>query len=129
MKKDIKTPADVQLLVDTFYEKVKSDSVIGPVFTEQFRVNWKRHLQTMYAFWENALFFTGDYTGNPIASHRQMNKKYPFRPEYFQAWLSLFTATVDELFEGEKALLAKQRALSISTVMRIKVLEASKSMD
>lgn len=128
MKKDIKTPADVQLLVNSFYEKVKADPVIGPVFTEQFNINWDRHLQTMYDFWENALFFTGDYAGNPIVSHRRIHKKYPFRPEYFQAWLSLFTATVDEHFEGEKALLAKQRALSISTVMRIKVLEASKSM-
>lgn len=128
MKKDIKTQADVQLLVDTFYEKVKADPVIGPVFTEQFQVNWDRHLQTMYDFWGNAIFFTGNYTGNPIASHRRMHKKYPFQPGHFQAWLSLFTTTVDELFEGEKALLAKQRALSISTVMRIKVLEASKSM-
>jgi hemoglobin len=128
MKKDLKTHADVQLLVNSFYEKVKADPVIGPVFTEQFNVNWDRHLQTMYDFWENALFFTGDYAGNPIASHRRMHKKYPFRPEHFQAWLSLFTATVDEHFEGEKALLAKQRALSISTVMRIKVLDASKSM-
>ena len=37
-------------------------------------------------------------------------------------WLQLFTSTVDELFEGEKAELAKQRAMSIATVMQLKLL-------
>jgi len=41
--------------------------------------------------------------------------------EHFQKWLLLFTETVDQLFEGEKAELAKQRATSIATVMQIKM--------
>ncbi|MEJ7676618.1 MAG: hypothetical protein WKG06_01825 [Segetibacter sp.] len=41
----------------------------------------------------------------------------------FERWLQLFNKTVDDLFEGEKAELAKQRALSIATVMQIKILE------
>jgi hemoglobin len=42
---------------------------------------------------------------------------------YFQQWTHLFTSTVDEMFTGEKAALAKQRAISISTVMQIKILQ------
>jgi len=33
----------------------------------------------------------------------------------------LFNQTIDELFEGEKAEQAKQRALSIATVMQINI--------
>ncbi len=43
--------------------------------------------------------------------------------EHFQRWILLFNETVDELFKGEKAELIKQRALSISTVMQIKILQ------
>jgi hemoglobin len=41
--------------------------------------------------------------------------------EHFQRWTELFTATVDEMYKGEKAELIKQRAMSIATVMQIKI--------
>ena len=37
--------------------------------------------------------------------------------------IKLFTTTVDELFAGSNAEQVKQRALSIATVMRIKIAE------
>lgn len=127
MKKDIKTREDIELLVQTFYKKVKADPVIGHIFTSVFKVNWERHLPVMFDFWENTLFFTGSYTGNPIESHRRIHKLFPLNDEHFRQWVVLFTETVDELFEGEKALLAKQRAFSISTVMKIKILPQIKA--
>ena len=75
----------------------------------------------MYDFWENTLFYTGTYTGNPIQNHRQLNTKYPLTKAHFDQWISLFNTIVNELFEGEKADLAKQRALNIATVLQIKV--------
>ena len=36
-------------------------------------------------------------------------------------WLHYFNSTVDELFEGQVAFLAKQRAKSIATIMQIKM--------
>ena len=38
----------------------------------------------------------------------------------------LFQSTVDELFTGDKAELAKQRALSIATVMKLKTIYLNK---
>jgi hemoglobin len=125
MKKDIRSREDIELLVKTFYEKAKGDPIIGHLFTTVFRVNWERHLPIMYDFWENTLFFTGTYTGNPMQSHRYLHNLHPFTETHFNQWVALFTQTVDELFEGEKALLAKQRALSIATVMKIKILNPS----
>jgi hemoglobin len=123
MKKDIATRQDIELLVTSFYEKVKADPVIGYIFTTVFKVHWDKHLPVMFNFWENTIFFTGSYTGNPINSHRRVNKVLPLKEEHFKRWVQLFTQTVDELFEGDKAVLAKQRAASIATVMQIKVLQ------
>lgn len=129
MKKDIETIADIQLLVDTFYEKVKADAVIGHIFTEMVKVNWEKHLPVMYKFWENSLFYTGSYEGNPMELHKHLNRAISLSATHFKQWTSLFTTTVDELFEGATAALAKQRAKSIATVMQIKILAESTAAD
>jgi hemoglobin len=122
MKKDIENKKDIQKLVNSFYEKVKQDAMIGFIFTDIVRVNWERHLPVMYDFWENTLFYTGNYIGNPMEIHRHLHKIVPLTVEYFTQWTYLFTSTVDELFAGEKASLAKQRAISIAAVMQFKIL-------
>jgi len=119
MKTDITGRKELELLIDTFYAKVKADPVIGGMFAH---INWEHHLPVMYSFWENALFYTGGYSGNPLRTHQAINRRSPLTTGHFTQWLDLFVATVDELFEGEKAELAKQRAYSISTVMQIKIL-------
>jgi hemoglobin len=126
MKNDINSRGDVERLVTKFYEKVIADPLIGPIFTEVVQVNWEKHLPVMFNFWENALFYTGNYSGNPMMSHQRLNEIFPLQEQHFNQWVLLFTETVDELFEGEKANLAKQKALSISTILRIKILKESK---
>ena len=71
MKRDIKNRKDIEKLVNSFYDKVKSDLVIGDFFTAVAQVNWETHLQTMYDFWENILFYTGNYTGSPLVVHQE----------------------------------------------------------
>ena len=118
MKSDITGRKDLELLINSFYAKVKNDEVIGHFFNH---VNWEKHLPVMYDFWENAVFYTGTYTGNPLLMHKAFHKKTPLTADHFTRWQDLFVATVDELFAGEKAMLATQRALSISAVMQIKI--------
>jgi hemoglobin len=118
MKRDIETRQDIELLVSTFYERVKADPVIGGFFS---KINWEKHLPVMYDFWDNAIFFSGGYVGNPLNVHQRLHSFINLTPEHFIAWINLFTATVDKLFEGEKATLAKQRANSIAAVMQIKI--------
>jgi hemoglobin len=121
MKKDIKDRTDIQQLVDTFYTKVRADETIGYLFNDVARVNWEQHLPRMYDFWENILFQTGGFKGNPMAAHVQLHQKSPLSAAHFDRWQQLFLATVDELFEGDNAELIKQRARSIATMMLIKV--------
>lgn len=123
MKKDIENRVDIELLVNAFYNKVKTDKVIGFIFNDLVKVNWEKHLPVMVNFWENALFYTGSYAGNPMNYHQHLhNNIIPLTLAHFEQWNNLFLSTVDELFEGEKATLAKQRAISISTAMQIKIL-------
>lgn len=127
MKKDISNRADIQQLVDAFYSKVQNDPVIGYLFNEVARVNWEHHLPRMYDFWETVLFQSGNFKGNPMVVHTQLHEKSPLNKEHFARWQQLFLATVDELFEGETAELARQRAMSIATMMQLKVLLSNDS--
>ena len=121
MKKDISNRTDIQLLVDTFYTKVRADETIGYLFNDVAKVNWELHLPRMYDFWENILFQTGGFKGNPMVAHVKLHQQSPLTAAHFEQWLKLFLATVDELFEGDKTELIKQRARSIATMMQIKV--------
>jgi hemoglobin len=121
MKNDITNRNDIETLVNTFYEKVKIDSTIGHFFTEVVKVNWDIHLPRMYDFWDNILFHTGAYIGNPMQRHRHIHQQQAIENEHFDYWVQLFKTTVDELFEGENATLIKTRAASIAAIMQVKV--------
>jgi len=129
MKKDIENKNDIALLVDEFYKKVKTDDVIGYIFTDIAMVNWEKHLPVMYDFWENTIFYTGAYEGNPMLLHKHLHRLMPLTLEHFKRWNDLFTLTVDELFKGPNAKLAKQRAVSISAVMQVKILNEFNPLD
>jgi hemoglobin len=121
-RKDITQRKDIELLVNSFYDKVKQDPEIGPIFSDVAHVNWEKHLPVMYDFWENIIFQTGNYTGNPMTAHFRIHEKHPFTKAHFTRWLALFQETLNDCFEGQNTELARQRALSIATVMEIKLI-------
>jgi len=120
-KHDIENRGDIEKLINSFYDKVKRDEVIGFIFNDVAKVNWEKHLPVMYGFWESIIFFKNTYSGNPMLVHLHLNEIIKLRKEHFERWLQLFTNTVDELFEGEKAALAKEKAISIATIMKTKI--------
>jgi hemoglobin len=125
MLPDILNRDDIVTLVNTFYTEVRKDELLAPIFDERVKINWEKHLPVMYDFWENIVFYTGGYSGNPMQVHKQMHDKFSLSTADFARWIQLFTKTVDQLFEGEHAELAKQRAISIATVMQMKILHPS----
>ena len=124
-KADISSRNDIELLVNTFYQKVQKDDVIAHFFNEVAQVNWDKHLPKMYDFWDSIIRNQHNYSGNPMPVHVALNGKSSMKKEHFERWLKLFNETLDELFEGEKTELAKTRALSIATVMEIKVFKSA----
>ncbi|TDE51106.1 group III truncated hemoglobin [Flavobacterium sp. GT3P67] len=122
MKTDIKNRADIEKLINAFYDRIKTDSKIGYFFNDVAKVNWEKHLPKMYDFWENIIFSTGDFIGNPMAKHKELHQKSTMTEAHFQNWNALFNETVDELFIGEKAEEIKQRAANIAMAMMYKTL-------
>lgn len=107
---DIATEQDIKLLVDSFYDRVAHDDLLGPIFNDVAQVDWAHHLPTMYSFWSSMLLGTMSYKGRPWPKHAPL----PVRKEHFERWVNLFCETVDSLFAGPKAREAKSRALSIA---------------
>lgn len=123
MKPDIQNRNDIEKLIDAFYENVKKDDLIGFYFTNVANVNWQKHLPVMYNFWENVIFHTGNYTGNPMERHMALHLKHPMKTEHFNRWLFLFIHTVDNMYSGTVADSTKQKTKNIATVMQIKLLK------
>lgn len=121
MKKDITDRKDIELLVDIFYERLLKDDSINYIFNDVAKIDIKTHIPVIADFWESILLNSNVYNNNPMKIHLDLNNKTPLQKHHFETWLKYFTASVDELFEGNTAMLAKQRAVSIATVMQIKI--------
>lgn len=128
MKVDISSRADINSMVQLFYEKVKADKTIGFIFTDVVNMNWEKHIPVIVDFWETILLDNPVYTKNAMEVHYDLNKKLPLQQEHFTSWVHLFTTTVDDLFEGKVAELAKTRAKSIAAVMLFKMEKAKKGL-
>ena len=115
-RSDIEGEAEIRQMVDLFYERVKADELIGPVFEEKVN-DWSQHLPTMYRFWGSLLLGKGGYAGNPFAKHVTLD----LEKAHFARWIELFLSTVDEHFEGPKAEHAKGAARSIAHSFQVRM--------
>ena len=120
-KRDISNNRDIEILVNSFYQKVRVNPVIGHIFTDVAQVNWELHLPKMYAFWSGILFGEHHYSGNPMLKHIELSKLTAMTEVEFSEWLELFTQTTDELFEGTKSEEVKVRAANIARLMLHKI--------
>jgi len=116
-KKDILNLEDIKLLVDAFYNRVREDELLAPVFNSVIQDNWSMHLEKMYKFWQTVLLSEHTYYGTPFAPHA----KLPVEGRHFDQWLKLFFQTIDETFEGEKASEAKWRGEKMAEMFQIKL--------
>lgn len=111
---DITTKEDILTLVDQFYGKVLKDEILFPFFNH---VDFERHKPKMIHFWSFVLLDDAGYTTDVTKVHMNMRIK----KEHFDRWIELFNATVDTLYKGEKAELAKQRAYLIRWTLESKM--------
>lgn len=100
---EITTSDDVDRLVNTFYDRVLKDELLSLHFAG---IELAHHIPRIAAFWALILVDKEGYKGNVFDRHAHLN----INNTHFDRWVALFTQTVDELFIGEKAELAKQRA-------------------
>jgi len=120
-KPDIQGREEIVQLVDRFYDKVRRDELIGPVFNDVAKVDWSTHLPKLYAFWQTVLFGNGGFRGNPLGVHFRLVQETDMEWPRFERWLALFHETVDELFEGPKAGHIKRIAEDMAYVIHSRI--------
>lgn len=111
---DISNREEIRQFVDIFYGKVLKDELLSPFFKN---LNFEKHLPKMVDFWSFVLLDETGYTTNVTEKHLNM----PLEKQHFDQWILLFNGTIDELFTGEKAELAKQRANLIGWTILSKI--------
>src|SRR5438552_1325768 len=112
MKQDINSRDDIERLMTAFYTKLLSDERISYIFTDVAKIDIKSHIPIITDFWESVLLNKNVYHNNTMKIHLDLHSKTPLTKLHFDKWLNHFNITVDELFAGTVALLAKQRARS-----------------
>jgi hemoglobin len=105
--------AMIEALVRRFYEAVRRDAVIGPVFESRI-AEWEPHLQRMCAFWASVMLRAGGYHGQPMPMHAPL----PVEAAHFERWLALFSATAHDTC-GDAADLFIERARRIAQSLEL----------
>lgn len=120
-KRDIETRDDLERILTAFYERIFKDEVIGYFFTEVVPLDLNVHLPLITDFWESVIFNARGYRRNVMQLHQDISDRSRIKKEHLDHWVKVFTETINEFFEGQKAELMKQRARSIATMMDIKL--------
>jgi len=107
---DINTRDDCERLVRAFYGRALTDPTIGFIFTDVAHLDLEAHVPEITSFWETILLGAQSYGGGAFAPHALLHRKVDLRSGHFERWLILWRTTVDELFAGPRAELAKSHA-------------------
>jgi hemoglobin len=111
--KDITSKPDIELLINTFYSRLLQLEEMKPVFAH---IDFPKHIPHIVHFWSFVLLDEEGYTTNVFEKHINL----PIKLHQFDDWLKIFTETVDDLFAGEKANMAKQRATTLAFTFKSK---------
>lgn len=108
-------------LVHRFYDRVRADTVLGPIFAKRIS-DWAPHLERMVAFWSSVALMTGRYHGQPVPAHTPL----PLTEAHFERWLALFRETAYETCPPEGAAHVIRCAERIARSLQMAVAEASR---
>lgn len=111
--RDIEDRSDCERLVRAFYGRAMADPMIGWLFVDVAKLDLEAHVPVIASFWETILLGSGSYRGGAFRPHAALNAKAPLRSGHFERWLVLWRSTVDELFAGARAELAKTHATRV----------------
>lgn len=109
----------IHALVHGFYDAVRRDNLIGPIFEREVAAGkWPVHLDKMCAFWSSLLLKTRRYQGRPLSPHLRIPE---LSNEHFQRWLSLFGATAAKVFNAQDAAAVTALAEKIAQSFRLSI--------
>ena len=114
------TEVMIERLVHAFYDKVRVDAVLGPVFDARIH-DWEPHLAQMCAFWSSVALMTGRYHGTPMVKHAPL----PVDATHFDRWLELFEQTAHEVCPPEAEAHFVERARRIAVSLELSIANAN----
>jgi hemoglobin len=114
---DIETRADIEELVELFYTRAMADPVLGPIFNDVARLDLPAHMPVMCDFWEGILLGARKYPGGMMMVHYRLHAQTALAPHHFQRWLDYWVETVDDLFVGQRATVARMHASRVAVAM------------
>lgn len=109
-RSDLCTTEEISQMVHAFYERIRVDEVLGPIFNRNIH-DWDRHLATMVSFWSSLMIGAGTYDGTPMPKHAALPG---LSADLFRRWLDLFDQTTAELPNQEMASRARAYARRIA---------------
>ncbi len=110
---DIETKNDIEVLIRNFYNQLLQLPSMQPIFEQ---INFEAHLPQIVHFWSFVLLDEEGYKTNVFDKHRNLK----INTSHFDEWLAVFIKSVNELYSGEKATIAIQRATSLSHTFKAK---------
>ncbi|GAA0641255.1 group III truncated hemoglobin [Brevundimonas lenta] len=108
--------ADIARLVPLFYERVRADPELGPVFNEAV-TDWPEHIERLIAFWSSVSNATRRYKGNPMSAHLKHRER--MTPELFERWLALWARTAADVLPPPAAAAVQARAERIGQSLQL----------
>lgn len=91
----------IDVLVETFYARIKVHDILGPVFQNAIQDNWSVHLSLMKDFWASVTMNAGRYSGKPVPAHKKHSGS--IQNWYFDIWLGLFRQTLEDTSPSPEA--------------------------
>jgi hemoglobin len=114
--------ASIRKLLDRFYDRVRCDPHLGPLFKRALAGDCRSHLVTMHDFWISLMLTSGRYKGTPVAVHLRGDGT---EPQAFTRWLMLFRETCLELFHDDAADRLYAKAVRIAESLKLAVVYRS----
>lgn len=110
------TEDDIARLVPAFYERVRADPALGPIFGQAID-DWPLHLEKLKAFWSSVMLGTGRYKGQPMVAH--VGQEPHMSAENFARWLALWRETSAEILSPQAAAAVQERADRIAESLQL----------
>lgn len=119
MKPDLDSKKNIKDFIHKFYDKVLQDELLAHIFTDVAGIDVNVHIPIIRTYWEKLLLGEQEYKRHTMNIHRDVHDKFPFSEKEFERWLTLFTETARDNFEGEKTDRAVKVATSIAFNMDV----------
>ncbi|GLU34661.1 group III truncated hemoglobin [Trinickia caryophylli] len=110
------TEQNIRELVYAFYDRVRADVLLGPVFDTVLHGRWDDHLPKMCLFWGSLVLGDKRYRGNVQQAHQPLEG---IEPRHFSRWLHLFLDAVCDRYEPAAAVRFMEPALRIAQSLQL----------